>query len=220
MFNIFTVYDAIDKFNKLDKNTKKIMGLLLIIVLLLIATNILKNKLEEKPEWEYSKTFKVDSIEDIVSSSKKTNNRKRYWELTSIIDTYVSSILVDEDMNKEFEYSYEDYYKLLTKEYKRGLNKKEYNELARDFVYRFAYETNDKNGTYKKVEYSIKDVYLYDNDMYLCYISVDDNEMSDIMRNAYYLNNSEDVVREIKTDGYIGIKLNQNNGTYKIFYLE
>ena len=220
MFNIFTVYDAINKFNKLDKNKKNVIGLLLIIVVLLIATNILKNNLKKEPKWDYSEYYEVDTIEDILISSKKNYDRTKYWELTGIVDKYIASILTDDDLDKIYEYSYEDYYEVLTSEYRKSLNRKEYNELSQDFVYRFAYETNDNNGTYKRVEYSIKDIYLYDDNMYLCYVSIDDKEMSEIMRNAYYLNNNEDIVREIKTDGYIGIKLNQKNSTYEIFYLE
>lgn len=220
MFDIFTVYDAIDKFNQLDRRTKIIIGLLLVIILLLVATNLLRNNLEEKPEWDYSEYSKVDTIQDVLSSTKKNYNRIKYWELTSIIDDYISSILIDDEMEKVSKYSYSDYYELLTNEYKKKMDKKEYNKLAKDFLYRFAYETNAKNGIYKKVEYSIKDIYLYDNNMYLCYVSVDDDEMSEIMRNAYYSNNNEDIVKEIKTEGYIGIKLNENSSTYNIFYLE
>lgn len=213
MLDIYTVYDLIEKTKKLNKNQKIILLMLFIILILVIATSMLKANLKiDKESWDYSDVRKLESITEYINKDYLINNKVRYWELSNIIDKYIDTII------NNSEYTYKDYYDVLTKEYKKQINREQYNKLAYDFIYKFIYESN--NSTYEKVEYSVKDIYLYDDNMYLCYVSVDVDEMSDNEIGLYFKNDNEDIVVERKTAGYIGIKLNEKNETYSIFYLE
>ena len=210
---IFTVYDFIDKINNLKKNQKIVLGLIVVIFVLLISTSILKNNLKNQNNpWSYKEAAKFETINANIVHTNTINDRVKYWEMYSIIDKYINTII-----NKE-EYSVDEYYEILTKEYKRKITKNEFKIKLNEFFNMFVYQTN--SGQYNKVDYIIDNIYLYDNNMYLCHILVNTEEMSEIDRNLYYNNDSEDVVTERKTEGYIGIKLNEVSSTYTIFYIE
>ena len=213
MLYIFTTYDFIEKISNLNKKQKIIILLISLIIILSVVTSILKSSLKDVDDtWEYDKIGDLESIEEYLDNDKKINNRVKYWELDKIIDKYIATI------SNNSKYSYKKYYKILTDEYKKELKQVKYNLLSYDFINRFVYEID---GDYEKVSYSIKDIYLYDNNMYLCYISVDLDEMSENQINMYYnYNDNEDIEIEKKHDGYIGIKLNSVKETYSIFYIE
>lgn len=211
---IFTTYDLIEKINNLNKNQKKIILLVLAIIVLVIGTIILKNNIKaNKKVWDYKYVSKLDTIEEYIDSANKTSDRVKYWELTSIIDKIINTI------NEDLDYSYTDLYNILERDYKKNISKKEYNKLAYDFINRFIYDPNN-NGEYVKTNYSIKDIYLYGENMYLCYVSVNVDDMTDNELKSYYKNNTDDIVIEKEHYGYIGVKLDEAHETYSIFYME
>jgi len=212
---IYTTYDLINKIKELDKKQKTVLLLLCAIIILFIGTRILKSSTKDnKNVWDYKKADSIESIRTVVSSANHIDDRIKYWELTTILDKYVATITENSST------SYKQFYNILTKEYKRKISKKEYNNLASEFLYGFVYQSNDDSDKYIMADYSIKDIYLYDEDMYLCYISVNIDNMSENDKSLYYKNDYQDIVVDRKTDGYIGIKLDRTNSTYSIFYIE
>lgn len=192
-----TIFDIINKFNNLTKNQKKIIILLLVLIILLISTKILKSiSNSDKEEWSYKN---LTSASDILyrGQSVKTD-RILYWELKDIIEGYFSTLEdVEFDSEATITYTINDYYEVVTKEYKRKVNEEEFVNKSNELVSKFLQE--DHLGERYVDSFYIKDIYLFDKTKYLCALSLTDS--SDVL-------------------GYIGIEMNQKDAKFSIFYIE
>lgn len=194
---MITIFDIINKFNNLTKNQKKIIVLTVILIILLIGTGILKNisNLESK-EWSYKDLTSAGDI--LYRGQSVKNDRILYWELKDIIDNYFSTMEDAEfDSEKSTTYVLSDYYEVISKEYRKRLNKEEFENNSTELISKFLQEDHLGN---KYVDmFYIKDIYLFDKTKYLCALAL--SESSDVL-------------------GYIGIEMNQKDATFSIFYIE
>lgn len=204
------LYHVIEKIQNLDKKTRKIILITMIIIVLSIGIRILKNRSSEV-DWNFKGFYKEKDIEKYVSNLEKEQDRQIYWTLYSIIDKYIETNTQEINSDK-FE---NEQYDILLNAYKKKIDLNEYNILRNDFVNRFV------DGNKEKYPFYIENIYLCDKGIYLCHVKVDTSSMSEHQFEAYYTNfESEDVVYEIKKEGYIGIKLDSYKSIYEIFYIE
>lgn len=191
------IYNIGEKIKKLDKNVKQILGLSSVVLILFAGTVILKTISKEKAfNWDYSVTKITTSYfdDDIID-----NDRKTYWELKSIITDFVSTMADDEMENSNKttkKNNYLEYYDVISKRYKKYLNKDEYAKRSQVFINKFLEE--DHIGHKFVCDFVIESVYKYGSNMYLC-----------IVVNEYNMN-----------EGYIGIQLDKLQSEFSIFYLE
>lgn len=181
----------------MDKTLKQIIILSIIVLLLFIGTVLLKNMTADKKfKWDYGK---ITFASEILNQGKKINDRNLYWHLKEIINNFLLTMQDEEDENihsEETKKDYLEYYDVLSKEYKKQLNKDEYEKLAITFINKFLVENHLG---YKYVsDYVIDDIYQYDDSMYLCVI----------------------VEKYTQVRGYIGIKMNEEQHKFSVFYIE
>ena len=192
MINIFSI---IKKYSEFTKRQKQIVILLIILFALILVTNLLKYN--NKTEWKYND---FDSVKEILYKSESVkNNRVIYWELKEIINNFLCTM---EDVEFDSEYANNDtnlgdYYDVLSKEYKRKLTRKEFEEKASEFISRFLQEDHlgDKYVGY----FAINDIYLFDDNKYICELCLENSE---------------------KEIGYFGVELNTQKAKFSIFYIE
>ena len=177
-----------------DKKMYLLLGVLLLIIFF-IGTNILRNKRNQVIDYD-----NINGGQNLLNSATVTYDREVYYILDDIIGKYIQSYEFSETI--EGETSYKDYYEVLSKSYQYKLGKKKYIDIADKFLSKFLIISqgtmeNQRNLVSFNV---IRSIYQYDlkNDMYVCLVGVKDS--------ANY--------------GYIGIKLNRQNNTYEIFYIE
>lgn len=190
----------VERIKQLDR--KKLFLLILIVIILVLfgATEFMKKASKEGMTWNCAK---VTSAKDIIPSGELIYDRVIYWQLKQIIDQYANSYMYnqDEETKKIAKAPYEDYYGVLTKDYKKLLNKNKYMEKAKVFFDKMVLETDSPSGFYEENANRISRVLLYDDNMYLCEIEGTDENFPDFK-------------------AYIGIKLDNTKNKFSIFYIE
>lgn len=158
--------------------------LLIIIVLLWISKQIFN-----KDEFDYRKI----THDDFIYSGLINTDRQIYWSLNEIISNILNSY---KNIGKEEGIKPEDYYDVLSEDYKEYLGKRKYKKLINEFLQKFV--VKNSYTTTIKTSRIIENVYYLDNNRYICELSTASEE----------------------NKAYIGITLNTSNKTYNIFYIE
>lgn len=192
------IFHIIEKYNNLTRNQKKVVVLLIVLVLLIISTSVLKivNK-NTRTTWKYNS---FDSVSEMLYKGETTkNNRKLYWEMKEIINNFLATMedieFDSENITNRTDLS--DYYQVVSKEYKRKLNKSKFEDKSKQFISRFLQE--DHLGNKYVDNFAIKNIYLFDDNKYICDLKLYDSD---------------------DTIGYIGIELNEKKAKFSIFYIE
>ena len=136
---------------------------------------------------------------DFINSCELQNDRKTYWILDDIVATFIGSSVIEKTTDNN-NISYVDYYQALDEDYQKYLGKSNYLKVAQEFFDKFRIK-NIEGGIDStiKANGNIDRYYKsYDSDRYICILNTVTGE----------------------TYGYIGIELNTNKNTYKIFYLK
>ena len=177
-----------------NNNIKLYLVMFLLLLICLLIFNYFTKKAANKDEiWNYSN---ISTISDILHKGTKTTARDVYYNLDKIVVKYIESYLVEDENN-----NWTEYYDVLSKDYSKFLNKKEYNTVAEKFLKKFYVYSQDieiEATEYMDVQDILMEVYAYDNNRYVCVL--------------------ESSITENK--GYIGIELDEKNKTYSIFYIE
>lgn len=169
--------------------------LLFTLVLVLIALLLLNNFLEGNRKDEVWNYAKITSATDVMYLGKRVTDRNIYYTLENIVNQYLNSYINTEDDQDKI--MYEDYYNYLTDYYKKHLNKKEYKQVAENFLNKFYININsDYEAMY--TYQLIKDIYAFDNNVYLCkLVSKRNNEI-----------------------GYMAFRVNEAELAFNIVYIE
>lgn len=180
-------------------DTKQWLVLFSLVLVALIIINIVMRDLQRENQiFNYSK---ITRALDVIGKGELVTDRKTYYTLEKIINKYINSYLINSrDLNSE-DVNYLDYYNVLTSEYKKALNKKEYEEKAKQFLGKFYiyHEGKMEADEYMDTQSVLKDIYKFDDGTaYLCKVKSSQNNK----------------------EGYIGIYLNKSNSSFYIFYLE
>lgn len=173
-------------------DSKLLLFTLVLVLITLLLLNYLFDKNRDKGIWDYKE---ITSATDVMYFGEKVTDREIYYTLESIINQYLDSYInVNDDKDKIM---YEDYYNYLTENYKKHLSKKEYKEVAENFLNKFYININsDYEAMYT---YQIlKDIYEFENSIYLCRL--------ESKRNG-----------EI---GYIALQIDQSQLAFNIVYIE
>ncbi len=194
---VSSIFNIIESYSKLTKAQKKVGLLLIVFVILMVSTSILRiiNK-NNKTTWKYGS---FTSASDILYKAEIIDNRRIYWSIKEIINNFLSTMQDAEfdDTASIDKKTVSDYYSVLSDEYKRTMSNEEFEEKAKNFILSFLLE--DHLGNKYVDEFIIKNVYLFDNNKYLCELSLKD---------------SDDTV------GYFGVELDENKAKFSIFYIE
>ena len=175
------------KMNTISSKQKLILAicfLLIIIVLLWISKQIFNKK-----EFDYKNMNHMDFIDEGTIN----NNREVYWSLNEIISNILNSY---KNIGKKEGIKAEDYYDVLSEDYKHYLGKGKYKKLINEFLQKFV--VKNSYTTTIKTSRIIENVYYLNNNRYICELSTASEE----------------------NKAYIGITLNTSNKTYNIFYIE
>lgn len=199
-YNFFKNMIKIDNISNKEKLALSITVLVLVVIIMSVLVNL--NDDEIKVEYE---NF---NVENAIKESITTTNRQIYVDLNEIISNYLASYNMEikaADENVDFskiKYTREEYYRVLSDEYKKVLSKKDYMDVSNKFCMKFI--SASKYGEYVEVKNSIINcIYVlpskkYGEDMYIC-------KLNTISKND---------------TAYIGINLNQYQKIYSIFYIE
>lgn len=166
---------------------------LLLLICLLIFNYFTKNASKQSEIWNYSN---ISNAADVLYRGNKTVDREIYYTLDKIVVKYIESYLVEDENN-----TWTAYYDVLSEDYSKFLNKKEYNSVAENFLKKFYVYSADVE--IEAIEYMdaqdiVTDIYAYEDNKYMCILE------SSATGNT----------------GYIGIELDEKNKTYSIFYIE
>lgn len=161
----------------------------LVLITLLLLNYLFKNNSKEKI-WDYNN---ITTAEDIIYIGNKVEDRKIYYNIEQIVKDYITSYEVVDKNEK----TYVDYYKYLSEDYKKVLNKKEYKKVAEHFFDKL--KTTYSSG-YKKIEKNniLKELFKLDNNLYLGKVQSDYSE----------------------NYGYIAILFNEKSFQYEIVWIE
>lgn len=173
-----------DTISSKQKLILAICFLLIIIVLLWISKQIFN-----KDEFDYRKI----THDDFIYSGLINTDRQIYWSLNEIISNILNSY---KNIGKEEGIKPEDYYDVLSEDYKEYLGKRKYKKLINEFLQKFV--VKNSYTTTIKTSRIIENVYYLNNNRYICELSTASEE----------------------NKAYIGITLNTSNKTYNIFYIE
>lgn len=180
---------------------EKIALALTITILLAIAIRLLYSFNKDSDNLNYKEV----NAEYLISLSNESFDREIYSTLEQIVSSFVVSYNLEIDPYKGYvdyskiKYKREDYYKIISPDYKKKLNKTNYLELSKVILNKFV--VKGINGIYVRDIDLIDKVYKLDEkkykDMFICRLNTKDDSSS-----------------------YIGIQLNTDYKTYNIFYLE
>lgn len=174
---------------KVDSKLLLFTLLLVLIALLLLNYFLGGNRVEGV--WDYNN---ITTAEEIMYLGEEVTDRDTYYTLESVINQYLNSYI---NVYNEEKIMYQDYYNYLEDNYKRHLSKKEYIEVADNFLNKFYININsDYESMYT---YQIlKGVYQFENNIYLC----------------------ELVSKRNNETGYIAFQINESELAFKIVYIE
>lgn len=172
--------------NKVDSRLLLITLILILISLLLLNNFMGQNRQDDV--WNYKEMVTANDIKYLGTS---VTDRQIYYSLENVVNKYINSYNVTN--TKEDDIDYKQYYQYLAKNYKKHLSKKEYIEVAEKFFSKF-YALGEYAYTYN----TLKNVYLFDNGIYLCELnSKTNNDLA-----------------------FLAIQLNTMSNTYNIVYIE
>lgn len=177
-------------------NQEKLILLISFLFLVILATFILKNIFDDNRNIDYKK----QTIEDLYNEAFINNDRQTYWILDSIISSFITSYqleLTDNNTEKSI-YKREDFYQVLSNDYKKVLSKRKYLEKSKEMCNKFIVGS----GNVKKNDF-IEEVRQLDQRKYL---------------SNMYIVKLKTVLKDSKS--YIGIKIIPDTRNYSIFYLE
>lgn len=180
----------------MEKLTKqqKIVGLLVILVLLILATNFIRSTQNNGSGINYNNA----TGEELLKKSTRNYDRVIFAELEDIVTQFVGSYIVppdsSEEQRKDF-VSYEKYSNALEAGYKKylGLN---YKKQAESFLDNFV--ANAEEAPQMHTMQILREVYTVSDNEYLC-----------ILSNGYEGKKS-----------YLGIILVPSTNNWEIFYIE
>ena len=186
------------EWEKLTYQEKIILAFAFIGLMALITTVI---NIVNKPKSNID--YKNATGEKLYLSAISNDDREIYWILNDIVSTFINSYNLELDTisntyKEKIVYSREDFYKVLSEEYKNKLNKKEYLNLSKEMLEKFI-----ENGSYMKENDFFEGIGKlnsvdYSQNMYICKLKTVDSSKT----------------------SYIGIKIYPNTKNYNIFYLE
>lgn len=180
------------------KIDSKIMLLALVLILIvLLLLNWLLGKNTYNGVWDYKN---IDSASELIYLGEKVKDRSTYYTLEGIVEDYLNSFLVKVGQNQEGTLNYTEYYDYLTELYRKHLNQEEYNSVAHKFLSKFYVNAKSEYETmeYMDTENVIKNIYLFDDNIYLCELRSSSTGNS----------------------GYIAFALKENDNIYKLVYIE
>lgn len=172
------------------------LALIALIILLTIIINLVKGNKE-------TIDYKEITGETLYFEGITNKDREVYWILNDIIATFVDSYNLELDnvyttYKEKIVYSREDFYEVLSDEYKNNLSKKDYLMLSKTMLEKFAkYGAIEKNTDFIQVVKELS-TNTYSSNMYICKLK------------------TVDTIKE----SYIGIQLYPSTKSYNIFYLE
>lgn len=199
-YNFFKNMIKIDNISNKEKLALSITVLVLVVVIMSVLVNL--NDDEVKVEYE---NF---NVENAIKESITTTNRQIYVDLNEIISNYLAAYNMDikaADENVDFskiKYTREEYYNVLSDDYKKKLSKKDYMRLSEEFCDKFI--TTSKYGEYVEIKNNnINNIYIlpsnkYGKNMYMCKLNT----------------------AQKGSTAYIGLNLDQVQKIYSIFYIE
>lgn len=169
----------------------------LILITLVIIVNFLRNK-DNQDIWNYKniKGYKL------VVEGEETTDRIIYWTLNDIIRSYILSYdkfanMSDLSYELENQTSYKDYYKALSKEYRKFLSYNEYLKVSKNFFEKFEVNTKQEMPTLD-IDNIIRNIYYYNENTYMCELYCEPNDKT----------------------AYIVIRLEEKNNNFWITYIE
>lgn len=174
-----------------------LFALVLLVVILGIILGIIRNNANEKILWYNYEKF---SYADLFLRAKKVEDREVYWTINDIIADFVSSYVKPGETYNDastMPATYEDYYNVLYENYRDHLGKKGYLEVSKTFLEKFVIRNDIEAASIKSYDI-IDSIYLVEENIYLCNLSCDTNN----------------------TKAYIVLKLNSDEKTFEIMYME
>jgi hypothetical protein len=176
-------------------NIQKIIGLLVIIVVLILATNLIRSINSTNKN---GISYKNTSAEQLISKSTRNYDRVIFYELEEIAAKFVGSYKVSpdasQDEKKDF-VSYDKYSNALDTEYKNYLGLG-YNKKAEEFLKNFV--VNTQEAPQMDTVDIVKEVYTINTNKYLCVMKSDNSDKK----------------------LYLGITLIPETNNWNIFYIE
>lgn len=171
-------------------DSKLLLFTLVLVLIALLLLNHFLNKNRVDGVWNYKE---IETATDVMYKGERVTDRTVFYTLETIINEYLNSY-INTNNDKE-KIMYDEYYNYLTESYKGYLNKKEYKEVAKNFLNKFYVDTGDGSMyTYQL----LKDIYKFDNDVYLCKLTSKRNNET----------------------GYIALQINEAKQAFKIVYIE
>lgn len=174
-----------------EKDQKlKLVVLILVLILLLVLVNILKNIKYQDKIWNYSK---INSALEVINEGKPISDRKLYYELENIIIRFIVSNTGTEATKKNYGVEYDTTYE----DYYSILTDSYKRHLSKQEYNELVKSILDKfNAASMDLNGILQMIIMYEDNKYLCLLS-----------------NKQQFA-------YFGVKLNSNNNSYEIFYLE
>lgn len=174
----------------------KIVALILILIVMFIVISIFKSDNKNYNLLEYSDNL---NIKEVITTLTISEDREVYYVLEGIIQKFMISS--SDAISESYDYDadmVEDYYSVLTSEYKKYLKKDEYLKLVSNFLDKFT--TVSKSSIeelhYLETKNIIKNIYCLNEESYICELVYDEKY------------------------SYIGIVLDEKTFTYNIFYIQ
>lgn len=174
---------------------QKIIFFVIILIIVIILSWMLKILNENKKNSRNAIICNYDEIKDytyFIYQGNTTSDRQLYWNLNDIIVGYIEA---SKYQNDNMEFSTDNYFEALTVEYQNFLGKSKYLEISKKFVDKFVI-SGVQELNYKTLDI-IENIYELQNDMYFCELHGYNEQKA-----------------------YFGIRLNKENKTYQIFYIE
>lgn len=177
---------------------EKLMLALAFLVVVIVFTFVLQTIFTQKNNINY----KEQNGQELFKSGYVYDDREVYWILNDIIYTFVSSyedelVYSNTDEKNNDNYNREEFYTVLSDEYKKVLSKNKYLEVSKNMLNKFVIGNRNVRKNNFIAEVRKLNVKEYADNMYICKLNTENQE-----------------------DSYIGIKLIPSTKSYSIFYLE
>lgn len=181
-------------FNNMSQKQKNIF-LIIVVIILILLTWIFRifNTNRKLKSGAVIKNY--NEIKDgtyFTTQSSPTYDRKLYWNLNDIINGFIDA---SNYKNSDKSFSTDNYYDALTSEYKAFLGDRKYLDVTEKFLKKFEI-SNSQEKRYKMYDI-IDQIYIFKDDMYICQLKGTKDQAA-----------------------YIGIRLNESNKTFEIFYID
>lgn len=170
-------------------DSKMLLFTLILVLITLLLLNYLFEGNRTDTIWNYKE---ITNVTDVMYLGEKNTERDKYYTLEAIVTQYLNSYINPYD--DEEKVTYEDYYNYLAKYYKKYLSKKEYKEIANNFLTKFYNKDDGTMYTYQV----LKEFYEFENNVFLC-------KLENKRNNAV---------------GYIAFQINESELAFNIVYIE